>query len=272
MADAAEVNVSHETSVAPAADAAPEQAGTATPVADVKEPENKQPETPKTFTQEELDDILSKRLAKEQRKFERDSARRIAEAVAHVAAKPAAELKPENFPTTDAYIDAVSDRKADEKLALRESQRESVNVDARWSEAEEAAMEKYGDYDVVVKNNPALPITPTMADVIKRSDMGGDVAYHLGTNPREAERIAKLSPFLQAKELGRIEAKLAANPPEIKKPSNAPEPIKPVKPMGDTSRVYDTTDPRSIKQMGTSEWIAADRLRRQKEMEARGHR
>ena len=72
--------------ITPAADAAPEQAGTATPVADVKEPENKQPDTPKTFTQVELDEIVSKMLAKEQRKFERDSARRIAEAVAHVAA------------------------------------------------------------------------------------------------------------------------------------------------------------------------------------------
>ena len=41
-----------------------------------------------------------------------------------------------------------------------------------------------------------------MAQTIQASDVGPDVAYYLGSNPREAERISRLSPYLQAKEIG----------------------------------------------------------------------
>ena len=98
--------------------------------------------------------------------------------------------------------------------------------------------------------------------------MAPEVAYHLGANPKEAERISRLSPILQAKEIGKIEAQLAANPP-VKKTSNAPAPISPVSARTTGSPAYDTTDPRSIKSMSTSEWIEAERLRQVKKHEAR---
>jgi hypothetical protein len=106
-----------------------------------------------------------------------------------------------------------------------------------------------------------------MAETIQASDIGPEVAYYLGSNPKEADRIAKLSPYLQAKEIGKIEAKLAENPP-VKKSSSAPTPISPVTPRGGNARVLDTTDPRSIKEMSTSEWIEAERLRQIKKWEA----
>jgi hypothetical protein len=76
-----------------------------------------------------------------------------------------------------------------------------------------------------------------------------------------------LAPYVQAKEIGRIEAKLASEP-MVKKTSSAPAPFTPVTPSGKASPVYDTTDPRSMK-MSTSDWIAADRARQVKKMEAR---
>jgi hypothetical protein len=107
-----------------------------------------------------------------------------------------------------------------------------------------------------------------MAETIQASDVGPDVAYYLGSNPREAERISRLSPYLQAKEIGKIEVKLTDNPP-VKRTTNAPPPIKPVtaKTVGAPAR--DTTDPRSVKDMSTSEWIEAERLRQIKQWEAR---
>ena len=106
-----------------------------------------------------------------------------------------------------------------------------------------------------------------MAQTIQSSDVGPDMAYYLGSNPKEADRISRLSPFMQAKEIGKIEAKLSDNPP-VKKTSSAPAPIAPVTARGSNAAAYDTTDPRSIKNMSTSEWIEAERNRQIKKLEA----
>jgi hypothetical protein len=76
---------------------------------------------------------------------------------------------------------------------------------------------------------------------------------------------------MQAKEIGKIEAQLTANPP-VKKTSNAPSPISPVSARTTGSPAYDTTDPRSIKSMSTSDWIEAERARQVKKQEARNSR
>jgi hypothetical protein len=110
-----------------------------------------------------------------------------------------------------------------------------------------------------------------MAQTIQASDVGPDIIYWLGTNPKESARIANLSPFMQAKEIGRIEAKLAADPP-VKKTSTAPAPIAPVTARSTSAPGYDTTDPRSVKNMSTSEWIEAERLRQIKKWEATRNR
>ena len=109
-----------------------------------------------------------------------------------------------------------------------------------------------------------------MAETIRASDIGPDVAYYLGSNPKEADRISKLPPYLQAKELGKIEVKLADSPP-VKKTSSAPAPIAPVTARG-LGKAVDTTDPRSLKEMSTSEWIEAERMRQIKKWEAQRNR
>jgi hypothetical protein len=106
-----------------------------------------------------------------------------------------------------------------------------------------------------------------MAQAVRASDIGPEIAYWLGSNVKEADRIARLDPVLQAKEIGRIEAKLASDPP-VKRTSSAPAPIRPVTARTSGNPSYDTTDPRSTKAMTTSEWIEADRLRQIKKWEA----
>jgi hypothetical protein len=110
-----------------------------------------------------------------------------------------------------------------------------------------------------------------MADTIRASDIGPEVAYYLGTNVKETERIARLPPILQAKEIGKIEAKLADNPP-VKRSTSAPAPITPVTARSGNNPSYDTTDPRSIKNMSTSEWIEAERARQMRKMQAQANR
>jgi hypothetical protein len=106
-----------------------------------------------------------------------------------------------------------------------------------------------------------------MAETIHSSDIGPDLAYYLGSNPKEADRISRLSPYLQAKEIGRLEAKLVSEP-VTKRVTNAPEPIQPGKPRSASAPSFDTTDPRSIKSMTASQWIEAERQRQMKKLEA----
>ena len=106
-----------------------------------------------------------------------------------------------------------------------------------------------------------------MAETIQSSDIGPELAYYLGSNPKDAERISRMTPLGQAKEIGKIEAKLAAEPP-VKRTTSAPAPISPVSARSTGAPALDTTDPRSIKSMTTSQWIEAERARQLKKLQA----
>jgi len=245
---------------------APEQEATAAPapevVAQATESPEERPAAHKTFSQEDLDAMVGKRLARERRKWEREQAAKAAELN---PAAPASLPRPEEDP--EAYAEALAERKAVELLARREAEKQRFETLEAYQDKEEAAREKYVDFEQVAYN-PTLAITSVMAETIHASDIGPDIAYYLGGNPKEADRISRMNPFSQAKEIGKIEAKLAENPP-VRKTTSAPPPIKPVTAKGVGSAQYDTTDPRSVKSMSTSEWIEAERLRQIKQWEAR---
>ena len=164
----------------------------------------------------------------------------------------------------------MAEKKAEELLARREQAKAQSAIIESYHDLEEEARTKYDDFEQVAYN-PKLPITDAMAQTIQSSDVGPDMAYYLGSNPKEADRISRLSPLSQAKELGKIEAKLSDNPP-VKKTSNAPAPIAPITARSSGSPSLDTTDPRSIKSLSTSEWIEAERQRQTKKWEAQRNR
>ena len=246
---------------------APEQEATAAPESEeAQAPEAEQTEAAKKFSQEDLDAIVSKRLAREQRKWEREMRMRQANQPAMPKEVPPAD----QFESVEAYAEALAAKKAEELLQQRQFQEQQAQILEAYADREEEARNKYDDFEQVAYN-PNVPITAVMAETIRASDVGPDVAYYLGSNPKEADRISRLSPYLQAKEIGKIEVKLTSNPP-AKKTSSAPAPIAPVTARGNTGKVLDTTDPRSVKEMSTSEWIEAERQRQIKKWEAQRNR
>lgn len=229
-----------------------------------QEPVVEATETPKTFTQEELDEIVAKRLARSQRKWEREQQARPQQQAAPAVA--ATDLRLDQFESPEAYADALADQRVDARIQQQESQRKQFESQSAHLDREEAAREKYDDY-VQVAHSQLVPITESMAETIRASDIGPDLAYYLGQNLKEAHRIAKLTPLLQAKEIGRLEAKLAADPVPTRKSSSAPAPITPVSARAGVN-VVDTTDPRSVKSMSASEWITAERARQVRKAQA----
>ena len=249
---------------------APEQVATAAPEPEVNSPEVSTEQTEqqaeKTYTQAEIDAMIGKRLAREQRKWEREQAAKQAEVQTLKSTPPVAD----SFTDPEEYAQALALQKAQELVAQRDAAKQQAEIMEAYADSEEKVRDKYDDYDQVARN-PNVPITEVMAEAIYASDVGPEVAYYLGTNIKEAARISRLTPFLQAKEIGKIEAKLASDPP-VKKTSNAPAPISPVTARSTSAPSHDTTDPRSVKSMTTSQWIEAERARQIKKYEAQRNR
>jgi hypothetical protein len=240
---------------------APEQVVTAAPAPEATPTTPDEQTTVKTFTQDEVDAMIGKRLARERRTWERERTK------APEAAPAPTSVSQDQFESVEKYAEALAAQKAEQLLQQRELERQQAAILESYHDREEQARDKYEDFEAVAYN-PSLKITTVMAQTIQASDVGPDVAYYLGLNPKEADRISRLPPILQAKELGKIEAKVASSPP-VKKPSNAPAPIQPVAARSSSGPAYDTTDPRSLKSMSTSEWIEAERQRQIRAYEAK---
>lgn len=224
--------------------------------------EEKQAEEEKKFSQAELDDIIGKRIERERRKMLREMQQQAP------APKPSQELSLDQFATAEEYAEALAERKAEEKLRQRELESQVRTKEEQFRDREDVAHEKYEDYAQVVYKNPSIKITEIMAEAIKESEIGPDIAYYLGTNTKESDRISRMSQIAQIKEIGKIEDKLTANPPKRVKTTNAPPPITPVK-TTNSSPTLDLSDPKSLEKLGTSAWIEADRARRIRELEAK---
>ena len=257
MTDEVQASAEVDSAPAPEATAAPEIAVNAPEVVENQEDQVEE----KKYSQAEIDAMIGKRLAREQRKWEREQQQRAAET--QIVKAPLA-ASADQFESPEAYAEALAFQKAEELIAKREAAKQHSAVIESYQEREEAARDKYDDFEQVAYN-PKLPITDVMAETIQSSDIGPELAYYLGSNPKDAERISRMSPLSQAKEIGKIEAKLAAEPP-VKRTTSAPAPISPVTARTSGSPALDTTDPRSIKTMTTSQWIEAERMRQVKKV------
>jgi hypothetical protein len=82
-------------------------------------------------------------------------------------------------------------------------------------------VEDHPDYPQIAESD-ALRVTDTMAALIARNPNGPAVAYWLGKNVAEANRIAQLDPTSQAAEFGRLTALVGTEPPAARPSRPAP--------------------------------------------------
>lgn len=151
------------------------------------------------------------------------------------SAKPAEDPgapRLDQFDDIEKYAAAKAKYEADRAVKDYQSRQQGETqkqYTARLSEAWESKADrggsKYEDFDDVVGD--IKPTTPWAAALME-AENGEEIAYYLGKNIKEAERIGKLPPLSQIREIGRLEQKLAAEPPKPKTPSKAPAPIVPL--------------------------------------------
>lgn len=207
-------------------------------------------------------------------------------AVEKPASQPAVQAEPEpkiddqgadgkpKYKTLEEFLSAV--RKYDREQILKEvdgrttkAQQERQQADQKqviakvWGDRVGKAREKHTDFDAVALN-PDLPIKEgSVADAfILDSEHGTEVLYHLGKNPGELERISKLNPLAQARELFKIEQTFAAPPAPARKPTRAPAPPHEVAgagtvPPDETEQALEDDDFEAFKEAENRKAIAA---------------
>lgn len=127
---------------------------------------------------------------------------------------------------------------------LRRQQQEAALES--WAAQSDDARTRYADFDAVI-SAPDAAFTETISDIIRASDVGADVAYHLGMNKAELRKLADMTPIEQAMAIGRLEATVST--PKPRTVSSAPEPVKPVKAKA--------TATKAVEEMSMSEYAAA---------------
>jgi hypothetical protein len=100
-------------------------------------------------------------------------------------------------------------KKAEQAAAAEEASKKAW---ATFREREDDARDRYDDYDDVVYDTTRF-IPESAASLIVESEQGPELAYWLATHQDEAMKLRGLSEVQLAREIGRIETRLAAQAP-----------------------------------------------------------
>jgi hypothetical protein len=223
---------------------------TVTPV----EPEKQEAPPAKSFTQDEVNDIITRRLAKERAKVDRENARReqmYLEALTRTNKPQEAEApqrdeapKPEQFNDWQAYQDAraahiaaQAAQAALEKASKEQQQRQQQTTEQQQQQAiNEAAIARVGstvkeaketfpDFDQVIAEAEPEMFTPVVKYALAQAANSAKIAYALAKNPQIAGQLQSMPPQQALLELGRLDAFFSQPQQPV---SKAPPPGKPV--------------------------------------------
>lgn len=144
--------------------------------------------------------------------------------------------KAENFDSHEEYVEALTDWKLEEREKKNESLKKQNEVKTQFQNQVQTFQSKVQefkksneDFDEVLESVDDIPLSVGFQEALITSDFGPQVMYELAKNPKELERINALSPIVQAREIGKLEARFAqsvsAPAKEIKQTTKATSPI-----------------------------------------------
>jgi hypothetical protein len=134
---------------------------------------------------------------------------------------------------------------ADQQAKEAERQAHVHKQYQRLNEEFDRASDKYDDFDDVVRGDD-IPFSAHVRDALLLVENPAEVAYKLGKNKAELERISKLHPLDQAREVNKLSFSLMGG--NNGKPSNAkPNPLGSIRanPTGHQGAITDKT-PASV--------------------------
>lgn len=132
------------------------------------------------------------------------------------------------------YEAAQIRKEARENLKKEEIQTKQSSIQKEYNTKLNEFKKTATDFDEVVsdfaENYGDFNASPEVFEALLTSDFGPQIVYEVMKNPSEYERLSKLSPLSVIREIGKMEAKLAAKS-ELKSQavkSKAPAPVNPI--------------------------------------------
>ena len=189
-------------------------------------------------TAEELQKKFDRDAAMQRRRYEKDlqaeREQRIRLEERLAKAEPARPADPgmptiDKFDNFDEYVTAKAEYIASQTLSKHEQRQQQERAQAAQVQTVEgwnkrvAAADIPDFHDVVASSD--VPMTSVMQQAIMESENGPKLAYHLATNPADAERIAGMTPIGAVRALTLIEE-------GFKKPVAVSKATPPITPVG----------------------------------------
>lgn len=160
---------------------------------------------------------------------------------------------PDQFPAgryDPDYLEALTDFKVQQRF---DAQRENATIQERRAslqQAEVKARETYSDYDMASEEFLTHPLAKVSAftNLVLESDNPTEIAYYLGKNPSELDKISDMTASQAARFIGRIEASLSGQTSDVavKKASSAPKPISALSGAKNSSVITDLSQAKSM--------------------------
>ena len=148
------------------------------------------------------------------------------------AKQPKPEEEVEDEYVTVSTLKKVIKEELSEGLSIKEQVDAQRKMQEHVDEVFSKGREEYDDFDEVALS---VDYPDVLGEIVLDSDLAHKVAYHLGTNLDELDRISRLTPNAMARAVGRIEAEIESKSnsnsktkSKTKKVTNASPPIKPV--------------------------------------------
>lgn len=231
-----EMVVSTAQAVEPVVTAIPETPEVKTETPAVETPEVKVPTAEELQKKFDRDAAMQRRRYEKDLQAEREQRIRLEERLAQQAparAKEAAEPTIDQFDDFQDFVSAVADYRAKKAVESTLTEREQRQAAEKAQAAQQQTVEGWNKrvaaadipdfHDVVAASD--VPMTQVMQQAIMESDLGPKLAYHLATNPADAERIAGMTPIGAVRALTLIEE-------GFKKPVAVSKATPPITPVG----------------------------------------
>jgi hypothetical protein len=204
---------------------------------EIEEPEPKEPEVTKG-AQKRIDELTR------QKHDERRRADKLADELDKLRAEQ--QRQPERTTPTGApdpekyaagrydpdYLEARQDWLIEQRFNREQKAREDNQKQGTIAQLESAVAEKYKDYSSAKTDflSHDLAKVPAFMELLRDSDNPAELAYYLGKNPDEMDRLGELTPAQANRYIGKLEARFTSDTPTqaTKKASAAPKPITPV--------------------------------------------
>lgn len=148
------------------------------------------------------------------------------------------------------YLEALTDFKVQQRFDAQREQSTIQERRASLQQAESKARETYSDYDIASEEFLTHPLAKVSAftNLVLESDNPTEIAYYLGKNPVELDKISDMTASQAARYIGRIEALLTEQTTDVavKKASSAPKPISALSGAKNSSVITDLSQAKSM--------------------------